>query len=141
MVALKRRYRCPGRRQCDCTHPQLVSESFQQLAGLSAQVSRVGLVPPLGVLIVQPSDHLVRFTSINSDHDLVAGLGGLAGEDVENGPAVRMVHPKRVAVAIFRVLLVLARHRPVQACTMKNTAASTTTVHRATPSFETRLAL
>lgn len=72
---------------------QVVSESFRRIYSLVHRYkSAAGLFPPLGVLIVQPADHLVRLAGIDADHDLVIGLGGLAGEDVENGPAVRRVH-------------------------------------------------
>ncbi|WP_224544550.1 hypothetical protein [Mesorhizobium sp. CA16] len=71
--------------------------------GTSAQVSGRPL-PTAWRLDRSAGYHLVRLAGIDADHDLVIGLGGLAGEDVENGPAVRMVHTKPWRFAIFRVL-------------------------------------
>ncbi|MDX8434351.1 hypothetical protein RFN25_13020 [Mesorhizobium abyssinicae] len=98
--------------------------------------SPVGPFPPLGVLCVQFANDLFRPMRLDADHRLFLKFGRLTGEDVENGPTVRFVHPKRVAVCHVRVLYL----RPLSSvdgsgfCDDK-AEVSTTTIQSATHTF------
>ena len=107
--------------------------------GLAAQSGfPSGLFPPLGVLKVQFASDLFRPPRLDADHHLILKLGRLAGEDVDNGATVRLVHPKRVALCHAGILLVfgLDECRPGQAFMTTKTEASTATIQSVTHTFK-----
>ncbi|WP_287175508.1 hypothetical protein [Mesorhizobium sp.] len=57
------------------------------------------------------SDHRVCIARVHANQDLVLKLDGLAGEAIEDGPAVRMLHAQCVAVCHSGIRFVSAPDR------------------------------